>query len=58
MVNFNQAIANFTETIKLNPNLAIAYYDRGIEYLCNDYYDPAIQDFNQALQINPNLTAV
>jgi tetratricopeptide (TPR) repeat protein len=37
------------------PNLADAYYNRGIAYAAKGEYDREIADYNQALQLNSNL---
>jgi tetratricopeptide (TPR) repeat protein len=51
---YNKAIADYTQAIKLNPNFAPAYKDRGTAYSFSGDYDKALADFNQALRLNPN----
>ena len=48
------AIQDFTQAIKLNPNYADAYFYRGCDYSCLGQYERAIQDFTQAIQLHPN----
>ena len=42
-----------TEAMRLNPNFAAAYYNRGNAWRDKGDYDKAIADFNQALAVNP-----
>jgi len=51
---YNKAIADYTQAIKLDPNFAPAYRDRGVAYSYSGDYDKALADFNQALRLNPN----
>ena len=51
---FDKAIADFTEAIRLNPNHGPAYCERGDTYAVKGDYDKAIADYNQALALNPN----
>jgi len=51
--NFEQAILDFTEAIRINPNYAEAYCQRGYTYSwLGDIYK-AGADFTQAIRINP-----
>jgi tetratricopeptide (TPR) repeat protein len=50
----DKAFADFTQAIKLSPNLAAAYVYRGALYTEITEYDKAITDLNQAIRINPN----
>jgi len=53
-VGYNKAIADYTQAIKLDPNFAPVYRDRGVAYSYSGDYDKALADFNQALRLNPN----
>ncbi|MBW4625037.1 MAG: serine protease [Brasilonema octagenarum HA4186-MV1] len=54
--DYKGAIADLTEAIRLSPNYANAYYNRGnIRRELGDKQG-AIADYNQALRINPNYT--
>jgi len=50
--NFNKAIADYTQAIKLNPHFAEAYYFRGNSYSLADS-DKAIADYTEAIRLNP-----
>jgi len=54
MGNYDQAIADFTEAIKLDPNFAEAYHWRGFAYFDQGNYDQAIEDYTQELAIDPD----
>jgi len=40
---FADAIEDYTKAIKLNPNDADAFYNRGVSYYFKDQYDMAIE---------------
>jgi tetratricopeptide (TPR) repeat protein len=50
----DQAIATYTEAIRLDPNDADAYYNRGNAYGNKGDMDRAIADFDQAIRLIPN----
>jgi lipoprotein NlpI len=50
----DRAIQDFNEAIRLNPNYAQAYNNRGIAYFDKRENDRAIQDFNEAIRLDPN----
>lgn len=52
--DFRGAIEDYTQAIKINPNYAEAYYNRGIVYDELGDKKTAIQDYNQAIKIKPN----
>ena len=51
-----RAIEEYNKAIKLNPNLAGAYNNRGFAYHNLKEYEKAIKDYNKAIELNPNLT--
>jgi tetratricopeptide (TPR) repeat protein len=53
--NWDEAIAEYTEALRKNPDNAAAYNNRGIAYDNQDDYDRAIADLNQAIRLDPNL---
>lgn len=54
--DYKGAITDFTEAIRLNPNDAVAYYDRGTAKNRTGDHDGAIADYTEAIRINPNYT--
>ena len=50
----DRAIQDFDQAIKLNPNYAIAFYNRGNAYRLKGQHDRAIQDLDQAIKLNPS----
>jgi tetratricopeptide (TPR) repeat protein len=44
----------YDKSIKINPNYAAAYINRGNLYCDLKKYNLALQDYNQAIKINPN----
>jgi tetratricopeptide (TPR) repeat protein len=53
--DLDRAIEDYNKAIQLNPNLAEAYYNRGVAYDDKGQYNEAIKDFDEAIRINPNL---
>jgi tetratricopeptide (TPR) repeat protein len=51
---YEQAITDFTETIRLDENNVVAYLDRGVTYAQKGDYDKAIADFTEAIRLDPN----
>lgn len=52
--NYESAIINFYESIRLDSKLSDAFRGRGEALSFNSHYDKAILDFNEAIRLNPN----
>ena len=52
--SYSQAIADYSQVIRLTPNDATAYYNRGLAYYNKGDYDQAIADYDYAIRLNPN----
>jgi tetratricopeptide (TPR) repeat protein len=52
-MDYDQAITEFTEAIRLDPNNDNAYYYRAFAYGQKGDYDHAIADYDKAIQIDP-----
>jgi len=52
--SFQFQIDNYTEAIRINPDFAVAYYNRGTAYNDLKNYTDAIADFSRAIRINPD----
>jgi tetratricopeptide (TPR) repeat protein len=51
--DFERAIADLTEAIRLDPDAVVAYQDRAASYRNNGQYTRALDDLNQALRLAP-----
>jgi tetratricopeptide (TPR) repeat protein len=49
----DQAIADYTQAIRIDPNAAAAYYNRGNLYSDKGEYDRALADYTQAIRLSP-----
>ncbi|MGB0125911.1 MAG: tetratricopeptide repeat protein [Silvibacterium sp.] len=52
--DYDRAIHDTDQAIRLNPNEPSFYDTRGVAYKKKSDYDRAIQDFNEAIHLNPN----
>ncbi len=52
--DYNKAITDYSEAIRLNPSYTLAYNNRGKAYSALKQYDKAISDCNDAIRIDPN----
>ena len=50
---YEEAIAQFNEAIRLDPQLTNAYYKRGNAYDDLGQYERAIQDYDEAIRLDP-----
>ena len=50
---YQNAVKYYSEAIVLNPNLAVAYNNRGLAYCKADNMCEAIKDFNMAIKLHP-----
>ncbi len=51
--DYDRAIADYNEAIRLNPQLALAFNSRGNAWAEKKEYDHAIADYNEAIRLNP-----
>jgi tetratricopeptide (TPR) repeat protein len=51
---YDRALADYSQAIKLEPNSAKTYYERGCVYLNKGDKDRAIADYSQAIRLDPN----
>ncbi|MEE3371478.1 MAG: tetratricopeptide repeat protein [Planctomycetota bacterium] len=49
--DWSAAITHFNQAIRIDPDYAEAYYNRGLAH--RDQYDKAIADFTEAIRIDP-----
>ena len=50
---FDKAIKEYDEAIRLDPDLGAAYVNRGAAWSGKKEYDKAIKDFGEAIRLNP-----
>jgi tetratricopeptide (TPR) repeat protein len=51
---YQEAIADFNQVLKLEPDNTFAYFGRGLSNFSLENYHTAKKDFDQALEISPN----
>jgi len=55
--DYERAIADYTEAIRLAPEFAVAYNNRGYAYDNLGNYEQAIADYTEAIRLNPENAA-
>jgi tetratricopeptide (TPR) repeat protein len=55
--DFEGAMADYNEAIRLNPVYAGCYYNRGIVFYSNQRYEEAFQDYSKAIGLNPQFAS-
>jgi tetratricopeptide (TPR) repeat protein len=53
-----EALVEYNEAIRLSPEYAVAYNNRGTVYNDLGQYQRAIEDFNEAIRLNPGVAIV
>ena len=48
----NEEVADWNNTIKLDPSNAHAYYNRGVSYYVRGETEKALADYNKAIELN------
>ena len=51
--DYDHAIADYTEAIRIEPNYVLAFYSRGIAYFNKNDYDRAVADYTVSLRLAP-----
>ena len=52
--HFAEAIEQFTQALKIDPSLSLAYNARGYALFRLKLFKEAIKDFDEAIRLNPN----
>ena len=52
----DDAVADYDEAIRLQPDSAAAYYNRGLAKDALKRYDDAIADYDEAIRLQPDAT--
>lgn len=51
--DYDHAIQDYDHAIRLNPNYANSFNNRGLAYLAKNQFERAIQDFDEAIRLDP-----
>jgi len=51
--DFDLAVQDFDEAIRLRPGFLNAFFQRGDVYLATQQYDLALQDYNEVIRLDP-----
>ena len=52
--NLKDAVKNFSNAIRINPDYKMAYYNRGLMYFKLAEFQLAINDYSNAIRISPD----
>ena len=55
---YDEAIADETTALAINPNDVDAFISRGYDYYFQNRYDPALADYDKAIELNPKIYRV
>jgi tetratricopeptide (TPR) repeat protein len=55
MGQYEEALADLNEAVELEPELAQAYYHRGVVYGSIGEYEKATEDLHRAIELDPSL---
>jgi serine/threonine protein kinase len=55
---YDEALADYEQTIRLDPEFAQVYSNRGATYHKSRHYEEALSDYERALQLDPTLAPV
>ncbi|CAN5258010.1 hypothetical protein BH10ACI1_BH10ACI1_23250 [soil metagenome] len=55
--DYEKAIANYTQAIRLNSQSADTYYNRALAYYDSEDYEKAIADYTKSIQLKPGADA-
>jgi len=50
---FGEAVAEYSEAVKLNPNDIVSLTNRGEIYMQHKLFDDAVSDFDKAIALDP-----
>ena len=50
---YDKAIADYDQAIRLDPKYAAAYHNRGLAWYAKKEYDKAIADYDEAIRLDP-----
>ena len=52
--DLDHAIRHYSQSLRRNPESAVAYFNRGLAYYCKDDLDRAIRDWDDAIRLVPD----
>ena len=50
---YDRALADFNEALRLKPDFALAYHDRGDAFYFKQDYAASIKDLDEAIRLDP-----